>query len=124
MSKGNSAVIDFLDVEALVPETLHEALSKALTKLQAEHDHVELEPKFKAGRLLINSTDAVSLLGYVDPREISEHERKRIQKLFANALEQALIKTTSLDRQNHYKWCLAAVKSFTMGRFLTESSPG
>ena len=113
-------VIDFQDLEIPITESLEPEISAATGRLLSLHQHIEVKPKLSKGTLAINSMDAINLLGYIEISKLSELDLARIKKVFVFAIEQALLRSTSLDGQAHYKWCLTAVKSFELGRFLQD----
>jgi hypothetical protein len=119
---GNSSkVIDYLDLRITVPEKLAELVEKWLVDFTDKHDFIELAPRFKEGILRINSTDFIAFLGYVNPEELSEFELHRFRSLAGNELDQLLLKSLSIDQQSHYKWCLAALSNFEIGRYLKDA---
>ena len=111
-------IVDDIDLRISLTPGLLAIVPTWMERLSEHHDHTEVDPKVRKNKLLINSTDLVSLIGYISPNDVSELELRRFLSLSKNALEQALLRATSIDSRNHYKWCLTAVKSFQPGRFL------
>lgn len=111
-------VIDDIDLHIPLTPALREQVLIWIGRLEEAHDHIEVTPRVKKDRLLINSTDFISLLGYIDPLEVPEIELRRLILQGKKALEQALIRSLNLDKRSHYKWCLTALSHFKPGRFL------
>ncbi|MEZ4754252.1 MAG: hypothetical protein R3A13_08085 [Bdellovibrionota bacterium] len=118
MGKPSSPRIDFRDLEVRVLENSLSPLNQAVSLFNENYINAELEPLLKAGRLYVNSTDFIALLGYLEPNALSEFELKKLKQSAIDALNQLLLKSLDLDRQSHYRWCLTALKSFEIGRFL------
>ncbi|MDC0357874.1 hypothetical protein OAO01_03590 [Oligoflexia bacterium] len=117
----SSKVIDYLDLSVVLPDRALELFQKWLDHFEEAHDFVERSPRLKNKTLLMNSTDLITFMGYVDPAELSEFEFFQFKNSVKQALEQLLLKSLSLDHQNHYKWCLAALNNLEVGRFLKNS---
>ena len=116
--RGQHAQIDYLDLQLAVSPHQAEAIEKAIAVFDDQQLHIEVTPRLKKSYLLINSSDLVPFLGYLDPGELSEIDLKRLRKECAVKLEAQLNKSLSSSNQAHYKWCLAAIRSKAIGRFL------
>lgn len=116
---NKSSVIDYIDLVLTVPVTCMEAVSAAVDQLQEQCTFVEIQPKLKGAALHINSNDAVTLLGYIEPAQLSQLDAARLKQIVMRELDQQLLRSTSLDKQAHYKWCITAVKNFQLGRHLS-----
>lgn len=114
----SSTTIDYLDLSIPVPSASQEALESALERMKDSYLHLEREPRMKDSTLTINSNDFIALLGYLDPQELSELELRRLTLNAQTELDQRLLRSVSVDKQAHYKWCIAAIKNFKPGRFL------
>lgn len=114
----SSTTIDYLDLSVSVSPTSQEALERVLDRLKDSYLHLEREPKLKDGTLVINSNDFIAFLGYLDPQELSELELRRLISSAEAAMDQCLLRSVSVDKQAHYKWCVAALKNFELGRYL------
>lgn len=121
MGSENAIIIDFLDIRLDLPPSLGLQFQAALALFEKHHDFIELPPRLKGNKLHINSTDLIALLGYLDSSELSELDQHRLRTLLAQAFERELLRSLSLDRQRHYKWCQAAVKNLAWGRHLLKS---
>lgn len=117
---NKSSVIDYIDLVLTVPGTCLEAVNTAVAQLQEQCTFIEIQPKLKGSTLHINSNDAVTLLGYIKPAHLSQLDAARLKQIVVRELDQQLLRSTSLDKQAHYKWCITAVKNFQLGRHLTE----
>lgn len=115
-------VIDSLDLQISLTPGAEALLVKLLEKFISEHDFVEVEPRIRKSKLIINSTDFVSLLGYLQPADWNEFELRRFLSEGKKQCEQQLIRSTSLQYQSHYKWCMGAIKSLPLGRFSSDDS--
>ena len=118
MNKSSSARIDFRDLEVSILDNSKEAIEEALQAFSDNYINAELAPLIKAGKLFVNSTDFIALLGYLNPLGLSEFELKKLKESAKESLEQLLLKSVNLDHQSHYRWCLTALKNFEVGRFL------
>jgi hypothetical protein len=116
---NKSSVIDYIDLVLTVPVTCMEAVSAAVDQLQEQCTFVEIQPKLKGATLHINSNDVVTLLGYTEPTQLSQLDAARLKQIVMRELDQQLLRSTSLDKQAHYKWCITAVKNFQLGRHLS-----
>ena len=120
MSKSNK-VIDYPDLSIGIRPGMREAVELWIKRFKDEHLHIEVQPRIiKETSLAINSTDFIALLGYVDPQDCSEIDIRGFLKSGKKQLEQLLIKSVSLDHRSHYTWCITAMKSLELGRFLDE----
>ena len=111
-------VIHYLDLSIVFPPSMHVHVGGWVERFEASHSYVEISPRFSTGTLLINSTDLVALSGYISEDELTPFEQKKIASLFTHAIEQTLLRSTSVIHRQHYKWCLAALKNLPFGRFL------
>ena len=114
----SSTTIDYLDLSIPIPLTSQEALEHALKRMKDSYLHLEREPRVKDGTLAINSNDFIAFLGYLNPQDLSEIELRRLTSNAEAELDQQLLRSVSVDKRAHYKWCVAAMKNFQMGRFL------
>ena len=110
--------IDYLDLYLELSESQLAPIEYALEQFEDHYIHTQVAPRLKNGMLLINSSDLVPFLGYVNPESFNEMDRFRFRNEIKKKLEAQLSKSLSLDNQSHYKWCLAAANSKEMGRFL------
>ncbi len=111
-------IIDFLDVIVRLPHASVPQLEETLQRFVTEYNFVEIEPKIKDGRLLINSTDLIAYLGYISPDLLTEFEKVQFRQNIIDALDQLLLRAVNTDFRSHYKWCIAAVKNLELGRYL------
>lgn len=119
----NATIIDYLDLELrLSPESLKE-VTAALKRYEEETSFQEVAPRIKNSFLHMNSSDFITFLGYVDPNGMSELATARFKKSAQAAFDQLLLRSTDLNSQAHYKWCLAALKSLALGRHLHPAAP-
>lgn len=116
MAKDN--VVDFLDLQLNLSPVVVPVVTRALESFREHHLHIEREPRVVKNRLLINSTDFISLLGYLEDDALGELELKRLLSVAREAIEQCLLRSVSTDRQAHYKWCLGALSALPRGRYL------
>jgi hypothetical protein len=114
----NNQVIDYIDIVLPIPVACLTVLEEALKKAETECLFFEVTPRIKQKSLYVNSNDLVTLMGYIDPDQLSELESARLRKTIMAELDQALLRSTSLHKQAHYKWCLTAAKTFDLGRYL------
>ncbi len=118
MSRNQSKPIDFADLRLEIRPALKPYLQAAVAEFEEQHDHIEVTPRWRKEVLLINSTDLIAALGYFNGTELSELELRGLRKQISEQLDQALLRSTNLDAQAHYKWCMAALKSLEWGRYL------
>lgn len=116
----SSLLIDYIDLVVKLPGSSSATVKKAVELFEEHSTYIELKPKIKKGALHINSNDAIQLLGYLDPKELSQFDAAKFKQLLLKELDQQLLRSTSLDKQAHYKWCMTAVKSFEVGRHLED----
>ena len=85
-----------------------------MSDFEKENRSAKLE--VKQDFLYINSDDFITFLGYVRTDEISEMELQRLKTRAKQELERLLFNSTVVEHQYHYKWCLAALQNFEIGR--------
>lgn len=122
--KSGKKVIDHLDITLPVHPELQELCQRWLDRFSDEHDYIEATPRLRRGTLLINSTDLISFLGYIDPTGCPEIEMARFKRAVRTQLENQLLYSVSQDTRAHYQWCLTALKSFAWGRYLSDDASG
>ena len=116
----SSKPIDYIDLTIHVPDSAVPRFKQFFELFVEEYNHVEVTPRFKANKLHINSNDLIAFLGYVDPHRLSDFELERFRAEAMKELDQRLLRSLTLDHQAHYKWCMAAIKNFVVGRHLEE----
>lgn len=113
-------IIDHLDLSLRLNPSLLSAVEHTLSVFNEEHVHIEVAPKLKGKLLHINSNDLIALLGYIEVDDFSEIELKALETEIIFQLDQQLLRSTGMDARAHYRWCIAAVKNFRVGRFVAE----
>ena len=119
---SQTKTVDYLDLSLHLPPSIQPYIESCFTDFLENHLHIVISPRIKGDELLINSTDFIAFLGYVDSSRMSEFERHHFLQQAKRQMEQLLLKSLSRDYQHHYQWCLAALNNFSLGRYLSAES--
>ena len=119
---SDNKIVDYLDVRLALPPGTESDFAEWLECFVQQHDFVEITPRLRNGELHINSTDLIAFLGYVDPQRLNDLQQQKLRSGLRQVLEQLLLRSVSVHRQDHYKWCLAALKNLKLGRYRTEET--
>ena len=112
--KSNQSPIDYADLEINLQGIPRDLIEKWLADFEKENRSAR--PELKQEVLFINSDDFITFLGYVQIDKISEMELQRLKTRAKQELERLLFNSTIVEHQYHYKWCLAALQNFEIGR--------
>lgn len=115
--------VEHLDLNIVVPPGLLDPLSETLQTYLETAEYVVITPRFKDNVLKINSKDFVDFSGFIDTKGLSEFEVQRFLVEVRKQLMDSLNKCFHPDLRYHYKWCLAALSSFPLGRHVADPEP-
>lgn len=112
--------VEYLDLSLRIPDHLQEHAQAWIQRFLDEGEEIVSPPKIRLGVLRINSQDLVQFLGFVDPETLTVMDLQRLKSNAKAQMEDLLRKSLHPDYRYHYQWCLAALKNFEFGRFVSE----
>jgi hypothetical protein len=118
----NPRHIDYRDLQISVSDNLSPFLAVWIEEFNSSFENIIIEPRLRAGLLLINSFDLINFLGYADPSLVSEIDWKRFKKECERQMGMLLQKSIHPDRRYHYQWSLTALNQFLEGRYRAAAS--